>query len=143
VNPPEVFWFFLPFFTLLYWRKVAFDSRLFIPLLLGFEIGIGLLYKSFALIVPIGLALSWWYWYQRDYRLKEFLLKDAWKVAINLALALSIFSLWFVFDPDPQAIWREFVVGENAGKFGASEGSYFATMLWGAAVFGRWCWVIR
>ena len=133
VNPPEVFWFFLPFFTLLYWRKFAFDSRLLIPLLLGVEIGVGLLYKSFALIVPIALALSWWYWYQRDYRFKEFLLKDAWKVAISLFLALAIFSLWFVFDPDPQAIWREFVLGENAGKFSASEGSYFATMLWGGS----------
>ena len=133
VNPPEVFWFFLPFFTLLYWRKVAFDSRLIIPLLLGCEIGIGLLYKSFALIVPIGLALSWWYWHQRDYRLKVFLLRDAWKVAISLSLALAIFSLWFVFDPDPQAIWREFIVGENAGKFGAKEGGYFATLLWGGS----------
>src|SRR5512135_1223081 len=25
VNPAEVFWFFLPFFTLLYWRHSAFD----------------------------------------------------------------------------------------------------------------------
>ncbi|HUW29775.1 MAG TPA: phospholipid carrier-dependent glycosyltransferase, partial [Sulfuriferula sp.] len=33
-NPPEVFWIFLPFFVLLYWRK-AFESRWLIPLLLG------------------------------------------------------------------------------------------------------------
>src|SRR5665647_3774095 len=48
-NPPEVFWIFLPFFVLLYWRQ-TFASRWLIPLLLGISIGIGFLYKSFALV---------------------------------------------------------------------------------------------
>jgi 4-amino-4-deoxy-L-arabinose transferase-like glycosyltransferase len=133
VNPAEVFWFFLPFFTLLYWRSTAFDSRLSIPVLLGVEVGIGLLYKSFALVAPVAFALSWWYLHQRDYRFKAFLLKDSWKVAITVVLSLAIFSLWFVFDPDPQAVWREFIVGENAGKFNPGQGSYFATLLWGGS----------
>lgn len=133
VNPAEVFWFFLPFFTLLYWRSTAFDSRLSIPLLLGVEVGIGLLYKSFALVAPVAFALSWWYLHQRDYRFKAFLLKDSWKVAITVVLSLAIFGLWFVFDPDPQAVWREFIVGENAGKFDPGHSSYFATLLWGGS----------
>ena len=133
INPAEVFWFFLPFFTLLYWRPVAFESRLWIPLLLGVEIGIGLLYKSFALVAPVSLGLAWWYLHYRDYRLTVFLLRDSWKVAATVLLSLAIFGLWFALDPDPQAIWREFIVGENAGKFDPHGGSYWAKLLWGSS----------
>jgi 4-amino-4-deoxy-L-arabinose transferase-like glycosyltransferase len=131
VNPAEVFWLFLPFFTLLYWRPFSFDSRLYVPLLLGTEIGIGLLYKSFALLAPIGLALAWWYLHQRRYQWREFLMHDAYKPVLAGILALALFGLWFVFDPDPQSVWREFVIGENAGKFAAHGGGYFAKLLWG------------
>lgn len=133
VNPAEVFWFFLPFFSMLYWRDAAFDSRLIVPVLLGVEVGIGLLYKSFALVAPVAFALSWWYLHQRDYRFVAFLLKDSWKVAITVVVSLALFGLWFVFDPDPQAVWREFIVGENAGKFDPGQSSYLATMLWGGS----------
>jgi 4-amino-4-deoxy-L-arabinose transferase-like glycosyltransferase len=133
VNPPEVFWFFLPFFTLLYWRQFSFESRLTVPLLLGIEIGIGLLYKSFALLAPIGLILVWWYVHQRQYYWREFFQKDAYKPVLTGIVALSIFALWFAVDPDPQSVWREFVVGENAGKFEAHGESYWAKLLWGGS----------
>lgn len=133
INPAEVFWLFLPFFTLLYWRPFSFESRLWIPLLLGAEIGIGLLYKSFALLAPIGLALAWWYLHQRRYQWREFALKDAAKPVLTGIVALSLFALWLVFDPDPQAVWREFVVGENAGKFAAHGDGYWAQLLWGGS----------
>jgi 4-amino-4-deoxy-L-arabinose transferase-like glycosyltransferase len=133
INPAEVFWFFLPFFTLLYWRAFAFDSQISIPLMLGVEVGIGLLYKSFALVVPVGLALTWWYLHQRDYRWKAFLQKDALKLAIVGVLSLSMFGLWFVFDPDPLGVWREFVIGENADKFDPNGNGYFVNLLWGGS----------
>jgi hypothetical protein len=133
VNPPEVFWFFLPFFTLLYWRPFSFESRLMIPLMLGVEIGIGLLYKSFALLAPIGLVLFCWYLHQSRYQWREFLWKDAYKPVLTGIVALSIFALWFAFDPDPQSVWREFVVGENAGKFEAHGEGYWAQLLWGGS----------
>ena len=132
VNPAEIFWFFLPFFTLLYRRHSAFESQWLIPLLLGVEIGVGLLYKSFALIAPIGLCLAWWYLHHRDYRWQYCLRKDAPKVALTVIVALAMFGLWFVFDPDPQAVWKEFVVGENAGKFDP-HGSYLLKFLWGGS----------
>jgi 4-amino-4-deoxy-L-arabinose transferase-like glycosyltransferase len=133
VNPPEVFWFFLPFFTLLYWRPYSFESRLMVPLLLGVEIGIGLLYKSFALLAPIGLVLVWWYLHQRQYRWREFLVKDSFKPVLAGIIALSMFALWFAFDPDPQSVWHEFVVGENAGKFEAHGESYWMKLFWGGS----------
>jgi 4-amino-4-deoxy-L-arabinose transferase-like glycosyltransferase len=102
-------------------------------LLLGIEIGIGLLYKSFALLAPIGIVLAWWYLHQRRYRWREFQLRDAYKPVLTGSVALALFALWFAFDPDPQAVWREFVVGENAGKFAAQGQSYWANLLWGGS----------
>ncbi len=138
VNPAETFWLFLPFFTLLYWRERAFDSRFVVPLLLGIFAGIGLLYKSFALLAPVGIALSWWYLYQRRYRLRPFLLHDVTKLVMVGVVALALFALWFALDPDPQAVWQEFVLGENAAKFDPHGGSYWAKLLWG----GSSVWVL-
>jgi 4-amino-4-deoxy-L-arabinose transferase-like glycosyltransferase len=132
VNPAETFWLFLPFFTLLYWRDTAFAS-IRLPWLLGIEIGIGLLYKSFALLAPVGLGLAWWYLYLGDYNLKKFLRNDAVKLVCIAMVALALFALWFVYDPDPHAIWDEFVIGENASKFDAHSGSYFGSLLWGGS----------
>jgi 4-amino-4-deoxy-L-arabinose transferase-like glycosyltransferase len=136
-NPPEVFWIFLPFFVLLYWRQ-TFASRWLIPVLFGISIGIGFLYKSFALGLPVTLGLSGWYLHQRHYHVKEFLRQDALKVVIVVLIAVTLFSMWFVFDPNPQAVWKEFVVGENVGKFDAhgdlSFGlGYVEKLLWGGS----------
>ncbi|MES2770953.1 MAG: phospholipid carrier-dependent glycosyltransferase [Pseudomonadota bacterium] len=133
-NPPEVFFLFLPFFILLYWRKAAFDSRA-LPFLLALIIGIGLLYKSFALLLPVGLALAWWYLHQRAYRVRAFIVADVWKLALIALLALSLFSLWFLLDPQPQAIWQEFVVQENVGKLdqASTPGAYWLKFFWGSS----------
>ena len=131
-NAPEVFWIFLPFFALLYWRQ-AFASRWLIPLLLGISIGIGFLYKSFALGLPVTLGLAAWYLHQRQYRIGEFLKQDVLKVVIALSVAVALFAMWFVFDPDPLAVWKEFVVGENVGKFDPHGPGYFQKLLWGGS----------
>lgn len=135
-DPALVFWLFLPLFTLLYWRPASFDSRFAVPILAGLELGIGFLYKSFALVIPISLAMSWWYLFHRGYRLKTFLIQDLWKIALSSFLALSIFGLWFLFDPDPIALWREFIMVENIGKFDAQNSSYLRNLLWG--IFSIW-----
>jgi len=131
-NPPEVFWIFLPFFVLLYWRA-AFASRFFIPLLLGISIGIGFLYKSFALGLPVTLGLAGWYLHQRQYDVQSFLKQDTLKVAIAISIAVAMFGLWFMLDPNPQAVWREFVVGENVGKFDPHGPGYVEKLLWGGS----------
>ncbi|MFM8379568.1 MAG: glycosyl transferase family 39, partial [Planctomycetia bacterium] len=46
-------------------------------------------------------------------------------------VALAIFAMWFAFDPNPAAIWREFVVGENLGKMKAGRSNYLLALLWG------------
>lgn len=130
-NAGEIFWLFLPFFLLLYNGKQGFVSTWANPLLIGLSIGIGLLYKSFALLLPVGLGLAFWYWRYRNYRPGEFLKRDLYKLILIALLSLGIFALWFVFDPDPQAIWNEFVIGENAGKFDPHGPSYLSKMFWG------------
>src|ERR1039457_1052885 len=90
-----------------------FESRLLPPLLLGVAVGIGLLYKSFALALPLGIGLSWWFFQHRRYQPATFLARDAWKIIVIIALALGIFSLWFLLDPNPAAIWKEFGSSRN------------------------------
>jgi 4-amino-4-deoxy-L-arabinose transferase-like glycosyltransferase len=132
-NAPEVFWLFLPCFVLLYGGRAAFASRAWVPLLLGLALGVCFLYKSFALALPAGAALAWWHLDRRGYRLGEFLRLDTVKIALTLGVGLGVFSLWFVVDPDPRGVWREFVVGENVGKFDPQGHGYLATLLWGGS----------
>lgn len=132
-DPPDVFWLFLPFFVLLCWKPASFESRCFVPLGLGVAIGLGLFYKSFALAVPVLLAVAWWYLHHRSYWVGTFLERDAGKLVLMGGLSLAVFSLWFVFDPDPYAIVREFILGENMAKFDAQGGGYVKTLLWGGS----------
>lgn len=131
-NPPEIFWLVLPFFILLYWKR-SFESRLLIPLLLGICAGMGFLYKSFALALPVTLVLSAWYLHQRKFKLTAFISQDIIKVTIALSVAIGMFAMWFTIDPDPDAIWKEFVVGENIGKFDPHGPGYLQKLLWGSS----------
>lgn len=131
-NPAEVFWLFLPFFILLYWPK-SFTSKLLIPTLLGVVVGVGLLYKSVALLAPVGLGLTIYYLNHRDYRLLESLSKDTFKLIIIGTVAVGMFGLWFLLDPDPQAVWDEFVMRENFGKFDPNQTSYLGKFIWGGS----------
>ncbi len=149
----ESFWLNLPMWWLA-WRCLRpappGDGRLsdapagFAPgwglsLLLGIAVGLGAAYKSFALIVPacaaLWVALLWlqgprWPQWGRASLLQA--ARTTAQVALIACVALAVFSLWFVLDPDPAAVWREFVVGENAGKMGSSSG-YWATALRGSS----------
>ena len=130
-DPPEVFYLSLPFMAILYWGKSAFESKLVLPLLAGLCFGLALLSKSFAYIVPATFAMGLYYWRWRKWSLSEVLMKDLYKVILMGVLALGIFSLWFVLDPFPQAVWQEFVLGENAGKFEARSSHYFSDLVRG------------
>ena len=135
-DSPSVFWLLVPCFVALNWRAALTESRLAMPLLLGLTTGVGLLYKSFALLLPVALWLSWWYLRERRYEIKTFLMRDASSLAILGIVALACFSVWFVLDPNPRAIVDEFVFRENAGKFGAPA-DYIRNFLWGGSSVWR------
>ncbi len=117
-TPAEVFWLSLPMLWLLWSWPRGFESRLVAPVLLGLALGVGLLAKSFALLLPVGIVLGLWWWDHRGWRLRRALWLDSPKLLLVAAISLGVFSLWFLLDPDPASIWREFVVGENVGKMG-------------------------
>ncbi len=131
---PEMFWYSLaPGFVL--WRAANAQTRDIQNTwddwrwwtLLGLLTGIGLAYKSFALVAPVA-AGTW--------LLRLFLqTKWSWRAVVcNTAqmawmslLAVGLFACWLLIDPQPQEVWREFVQQENAGKM--SDGrNYFAVM---------------
>jgi putative flippase GtrA len=132
-SAPETFWLALPLLLMLATGARAFESRLAVPLAVGVSVGLGLLYKSFALIAPVAAVLALWWLDHRGGRLVEALRRDTHKLVIVVAVALGLFALWFVLDPDPAAVWREFVVGENVGKLGAGSSGF-------AEAVGRFFW---
>lgn len=126
---PETFWLFLPFFLLVVTptARIGWTTSL----AFGLIFGVGLLYKSFAMIIPAAGALAWWSLHFRGYRLPEWLRHDAPKIFFTSCLALGVFALWFILDPQRQLIMSDFVFKENVGKFRADEAGYLATALWG------------
>jgi 4-amino-4-deoxy-L-arabinose transferase-like glycosyltransferase len=131
-DAPQTFWLFLAYFVLLYWPQAALTSR-WVPMLTGLISGIGLLYKSFALALPVSVAVGWWYLHQRNYQTIVFLRRDAWKPVIVAMTALAVFSLWFLLDPNPYSVWQDFVLRQNTAKFEPAGGSYWRTLLWGGS----------
>jgi 4-amino-4-deoxy-L-arabinose transferase-like glycosyltransferase len=130
-DPPEVFWLSVPFFALLYWGKSAFESKFLFPVFAGVCLGLALFAKSFAYIIPASFALGLYYWHWRKWRIPLVLIQDLYKLILLAIIALGIFSLWFVLDPNPEAVWREFVLGENAGKFSARSSNYILDFIRG------------
>jgi len=134
-NSPEVFWVTVCFFPVL-WRALTPRIDLISwPLagFFGFAAGLVSLYKSFALLVPIEFALLWWCLHRRHYRWRDVVRHDLPRLVCIAVIALFIFALWLMLSPDPQAIWREFVVGENAGKFASPGSDYLSNLLWGSS----------
>jgi putative flippase GtrA len=129
-NAPETFWMFACFFAMLWWKPRSFDSRFLFPTIVGALAGMALLTKSFAQLVPIAVGLSWWHLHVRGWRLGEFVRRSLPGILWTSLLSLGMFSLWFLLDPQPEAIWREFVLKENVGKMGSGIGAWLRGLLW-------------
>ncbi len=128
-SAPETFWLFGLFAAIAWSPARLLASRWQFPLLAGLALGIGCLYKSFAMVAPVGLGLALCYQVLGARKapwqiFRRGIVIDGVKVAAICAIALAVFGLWFALDPFPGEVWREFVVGENAGKFKSSPG-YF------------------
>ncbi|MBT9477330.1 glycosyl transferase [Polaromonas sp.] len=136
-SAPETFWLFGVFFALAWSPARLMASTWKFPLLAGVAIGLGCLYKSFVMVVPVGFALALCYQTVGARRapwnlLRPGIVSDALKVVAMCVIGLAMFGLWFAIDPQPGEVWREFVVGENAGKMNSSRG-YFKTALSGSS----------
>ena len=139
-SAPETFWLALPMWWLL-WKRlpaahtssaklIGFNGAIFSWF--GLAFGIGAAYKSFALIAPAAAAL-WAAILLSEPQLNwHKTLRTTVGVSWSAAVGLGIFALWFALDPDPAAVWQEFIVAENAGKMSGSQG------YWHAALFGAY-----
>jgi 4-amino-4-deoxy-L-arabinose transferase-like glycosyltransferase len=142
-SAPETFWLALPMWWVLWLRlrQMADTTAQIIKpgwlvyTLLGVAMGLGAAYKSFALLAPTAAAV--WCALLLSYPEEP---RWSWRRVLNatsglgwsLLVGLAIFALWFVLDPDPAAVWQEFVIAENAGKMSNSQG------YWHAAFFGTY-----
>lgn len=139
-DAPEVFWLTLPGIAVVLTQGRLLESPLLAPALIGVAVGIACLYKSFALILPSGLALAGWS-LERE-RNRAAVARAARAVIVSSAVALALFALWPLLDPDPAAIFQGFILHENASKLGTSGGAwtYLTSLLWGGssvlALFG-------
>ena len=144
-SAPETFWLALPMWALLWsqlrppgavamgpsWLARATKWRA--PAVLvwfgafGVCMGLGLLYKSFALVAPAAVTLWCALLAGQPGGLRQ-VMRSTLAVAWSTALSLGVFALWFALDPDPTAVWREFVVGENAGKMAGAQGYWQAAL---------------
>lgn len=139
-SAPETFWLALPMWWVLWARLRGFrrpehtgtDLHSFAYTGFGLAFGLGAAYKSFALIAPAAAGL----WCAILLSAPQFEWKRTWRVTLGIGwstvLGLAIFCLWFALDPDPAAVWQEFIVAENAGKMSNSLG------YWHAALFGAY-----
>ena len=143
-SAPETFWLALPMWWLLWLRlkdvvpprSLASRSSLDMPIparmgwlaysLIGIALGLGAAYKSFALLAPASAAL-WCAMVWSEPRLDwKTVARATAGVTWSALLGLGLFALWFVLDPDPAAVWQEFVVAENAGKMSNTMGYWQA-----------------
>lgn len=136
-SAPETFWLFLPLALLLLHREPRLPDGLLWPWIWGGMIGAGLLYKSFALLVPVIATMALWQLRARGWRLRPFLLRDFWRLALVAVSALLLFGVWFWLDPEPMKVLRDFVLRENAGKFDTGGGNYFLNLVWGQSSLWR------
>jgi len=132
-SAPETFWLALPMWWILWLRRrgvtpgstaqaKATQLGALAYTLFGIAMGLGAAYKSFALIAPASAAL--WcaiLWSEPALSWKKVMRTTA-GVTWSALLGLALFALWFVLDPDPGAVWQEFVLNENAGKMSNSMG---------------------
>lgn len=154
-SAPETFWLALPMWWVLWLRLRASDrSAREVPhgvshgasggalrnpatlgalacTLFGVAMGLGCAYKSFALVAPTAAAVWCAVLLSEPTLTWRSTLRTTVGLGWSAALALGIFALWFVLDPDPAAVWQEFVVAENAGKMSGGQG-YWHAALWGA-----------
>jgi len=139
-SAPETFWLFLPFTILLLAAPCA-PSRDRIcwaaAFAFGVFVGLALLYKSFALILPAAAGLAWWTLHQHGYQLGPWLRREAPKITLTSLLALGLFSLWYWLDPERHLLLQDFVLKENVGKFDTGGRNYFVNLLWGESSLWR------
>ena len=136
-SAPETFFLFAPLALLLLRDEEGLPRGGLQPLLMGLMVGLALLYKSFALVIPFAATIALWDLRGRKWQWRPFLVEDAWKIAVVGVVAMLTFGLWFFLDPHPWQVFTDFVLRENVGKLSNDNESYLLNFLWGPSSFWR------
>jgi 4-amino-4-deoxy-L-arabinose transferase-like glycosyltransferase len=115
-NLPEVFFLSLAYFLLVLYRNRSFSRTYTFWIALGVLVGLAAWVRSIFMLAPVGLAFLVFLLWQRRWQIGDFLRLDALRLSAFTVTVLAVFGLWFVLDPNPQAIVREFLLGENVAK---------------------------
>lgn len=115
-NLPEVFFLSLAYFLLLMNRQRSFSRNFVFWIGLGVLVGLAAWVRSIFLLAPVGLAFAIYLLWQRQWRMVEFIKHDVPRLVVFTFTVLAVFGLWFLIDPNPGAIYREFLLGENVSK---------------------------
>ncbi|HQS59515.1 MAG: hypothetical protein B7Y56_10305 [Gallionellales bacterium 35-53-114] len=141
-NLPEVFFLSLSYFLFLLYRERSFSRNYTFWIGLGVLVGLAAWVRSIFLLAPVGLAFTIYLLWQRQWSLVEFFKHDAPRLTVFTVTVLAVFGLWFVIDPDPGAIYREFLLGENISKLNTD--GYWKNFFSGPyPVFQVWLGIFR
>jgi 4-amino-4-deoxy-L-arabinose transferase-like glycosyltransferase len=139
-NLPEVFFLSLSYFLFLLYKNKRRNYLFWIGL--GVLVGLSAWVRSIFLLAPVGLAFCIYLLWQRQWKVAEFLRHDAPRLTAFTLTVLAVFGLWFVIDPNPQAIVQEFLLGENVSKL--STDSYWKNLFSGPyPVWAVWLGIFR
>lgn len=141
-NLPEVFFLSLSYFLFLLYRERSFSRNYTFWIGLGILVGLAAWVRSIFLLAPVGLAFSIYLLWQRQWRFVEFIKQDAPRLTVFTLTVLVVFGIWFVIDPNPGAIYREFLLGENISKLNTD--GYWKNFFSGPyPVFQVWLGIFR
>ena len=139
-NLPEVFFLSLSFFIFLAYKKFSRNYLFWIGL--GILVGLSAWVRSIFLLAPVGFAFCIYLFWQRRWNIVDFLKLDAPRLTVFTLTVLAVFGLWFLVDPNPGAIYREFLLGENVSKL--STDGYWKNFFSGPyPVFAVWLGIFR
>lgn len=115
-NMPEILFLSLAYFMLVLYRNRSFSRTYAYWIALGILVGLATWTRSIFMLGPVGLAFFVYLLWQRRWQIGDFLRQDALRLTVFTFTVLAVFGLWFLLDPDPQAIVRDFLLGENVAK---------------------------
>lgn len=141
-NLPEVFFLSLTYFLVLAFKERDLSRSYAFWIVLGLLVGLAAWVRSIFLLAPVGLALSIYLLWQRQWHIVKFIKADVPRLIVFTLTVLAIFGLWFIIDPNPEAIFREFLLGENISKLKVD--SYWHNFFSGPyPVFTVWFGIFR
>jgi len=115
-NLPEVLFLSLAYFLVVLYRSHSVGRSYLFWIGIGILVGLAAWVRSIFLLAPVGLALSFFLLWQRQWHFVNFIKLDVPRLIVFVLTVVSLFGLWFIIDPNPEAIFKEFLLGENVSK---------------------------